>query len=159
VSFAPIADQYTRVLILGSLPGERSLAERRYYAHPQNRFWHLVGSVIDCDLVSLDYKARLAMLLDTGIGLWDTIASARREGSLDTAIRDAEHSQLAGLIHACPRLRAVGFNGKKAWSVGARQLTGRGLDLVALPSSSPAYAAMPLSEKQERWNELRKFLR
>lgn len=157
-SFAPVLNNDTRILILGSLPGERSLAERRYYAHPQNRFWHLVSNVIGKDLVSLDYEARLATLLDSGIGLWDTIASALREGSLDADIRDAEHSPLIGILDACPVLRAVAFNGRKAWKAGEPQLRGLGPDLIALPSSSPAYAAMPMAEKQHRWNELRIFL-
>jgi len=156
--FGAVLRADTRLVILGSLPGERSLALRQYYAHPQNRFWHLVGNVIGTDLVSLNYEARLLALLDSGIGLWDTIASARREGSLDTAIRDAEHSPLTGLVSACPDLRAVGFNGQKAWNTGAAQLQGHGLELIALPSSSPAYAAMKLKHKQQEWNELRKFL-
>ncbi len=156
--FGAVLRADTQLVILGSLPGERSLAERQYYAHPQNRFWQLVGNVLGKDLVSLDYPARLAALLDHGIGLWDTIASARREGSLDTAIREAENSPLTDLLTACPGLRAVAFNGQKAWKVGEPQLRGRGPVLVALPSSSPAFAAMPLAEKQRRWNELAKFL-
>tara|TARA_E500000305_G_C3929446_1_gene192066 strand:- start:89 stop:601 length:513 start_codon:yes stop_codon:yes gene_type:complete len=156
--FGAVLRADTKLVILGSLPGERSLAERRYYAHPQNRFWYLIGNVIGRDLVSLEYEARLATLLDHGIGLWDTIASARREGSLDTAIREAEASPLTDLLTTCPTLRVIGFNGKKAWEMGEPQLRGRGPELIALPSSSPAHAAMPLAEKQQRWNELHKFL-
>jgi hypoxanthine-DNA glycosylase len=89
-SFPPVVAAGTRVLILGSLPGERSLAERRYYAHPQNQFWRLVGSVIGSELEALGYEARLEALLSARIGLWDTVASATRTGSLDAAIREAE---------------------------------------------------------------------
>src|SRR3954447_19874076 len=86
-SFAPVADSNTRVLVLGSLPGEESLARRQYYAHPRNHFWRLVGAVIGADLVPLPYEARLEALLAAGIGLWDTVGSATRRGSLDGAIR------------------------------------------------------------------------
>lgn len=147
------------MLILGSLPGEASLAAGRYYAHPQNLFWRLVGHAIGRDLGSLDYEARLAALQARGIALWDTVASARREGSLDAAIREAEHAELAALVATLPRLRAVAFNGRKAAAIGRPQLAGTGLALIDLPSSSPAYASMPLSDKQRLWARLGDFLR
>ena len=149
----------TRVLILGSLPGEKSLAAGQYYAHPQNRFWHLAGKLIGAYLTGMDYERRLRMLLAAQVGLWDTVASARREGSLDAAIREPEHNALATLVASLPRLRAVGMNGATATRIGTRLLAQTDLALVALPSSSPAYAAMPLAEKERRWLELGKFLR
>ena len=158
-AFAPVIASATRILILGSLPGEASLAAGRYYAHPQNRFWQLAGAVICRDeLPRLDYEARLASLLAAGVGLWDTVASARREGSLDAAIRDAEHAPLADLVATLPRLRAVAFNGGTAARIGRRALAGTALALVDLPSSSPAYAAMPFAAKRERWLDLQRFL-
>jgi TDG/mug DNA glycosylase family protein len=144
----------TRVLILGSLPGERSLAERRYYAHPQNRFWHLIG----VDLVSLTYEERLAALLQRRIGLWDTVASARRAGSLDAAIREHQPNELAKLTASLPELRAVAFNGAKSAAIGSRLLAGSAFALVPLPSSSPANAAIPLATKEKLWGALREFL-
>lgn len=146
------------MLILGSLPGERSLAVQRYYAHPQNRFWHLVGGVIGQDLAPLDYDARLAALLSARIGLWDTVASARRTGSLDAAIREAEPNALADLVASLPELRAVGFNGATSARIGMPQLADTSLALIPLPSSSPAHAAMPLPEKEKLWSALRDFL-
>lgn len=147
-----------RVLILGSLPGEASLAARRYYAHPQNRFWHLVGLAIASDLVALDYEARLDALTSRGIALWDTVASAHRPGSLDAAIRDAEHAPLADFVATLPGLRAVAFNGGTASKIGRRQLAESDLALIDLPSSSPAYAAMPLAQKERLWARLADFL-
>jgi len=147
------------VLILGSLPGEVSLAERRYYAHPQNRFWHLVGQAIGVDLVSLEYEARLDALRKARIALWDTVASATRTGSLDAAIRDAEHAPLAELVARLPRLQAVAFNGRKSAAIGRPQLTDSALALIDLPSSSPAYAAMSLADKERLWARLADFLR
>jgi hypoxanthine-DNA glycosylase len=146
------------VLILGSLPGEVSLAEQRYYAHPQNLFWRLVGNAVGQDLSSLDYDRRLAALLAAKIALWDTVASATRTGSLDAAIRRAEHAPLADLVATLPELRAVAFNGRKSAAIGRPQLEGSGLALIDLPSSSPAYAAMPLVEKERLWARLADFL-
>ena len=153
-----MASPDARVLILGSLPGEASLAARRYYAHPQNRFWHLVGKAIKRDLSALDYDERLAALQEAGIALWDTVASARRVGSLDAAIRGAEHAPLAELVASLPSLRAVAFNGSKSAAIGRPQMAHSRLALIDLPSSSPAYAAMPLTEKERLWAQLAEFL-
>lgn len=147
------------MLILGSLPGEASLAAARYYAHPQNLFWRLVGHAIGRELVPLAYEQRLRALQARGIALWDTIASAEREGSLDAAIRDARHAELADLVGALPDLRAVAFNGRKSSAIGRPQLAAAsGLELIDLPSSSPAYASMPLAEKERLWARLADFL-
>src|SRR3954471_15498811 len=87
VGLPPVARADARLFILGSLPGEASLAARRYYAHPTNQFWRLLGSAISEDLQSLSYDQRLERLAERQIGLWDVIASANRSGSLDQAIR------------------------------------------------------------------------
>jgi hypoxanthine-DNA glycosylase len=145
------------VLILGSLPGERSLAERRYYAHPQNQFWRLLGAAIGRDLPALDYAERLATLRDIGVGLWDVVARAQRSGSSDAAIRDAEHNDLAALVDTLPALRAVGFNGGTAAKIGAPLLAGRGPELIALPSSSPLHT-IGLAAKQPAWSRLAEWL-
>jgi double-stranded uracil-DNA glycosylase len=110
------------------------------------------------DLPALDYGARLETLLAAGIGLWDTIASAERGGSLDGAIRLAEAAPLADLAATLPHLRAVGFNGGKAARVGRIALAGLPLALIDLPSSSPAYAAMPFAQKRDRWLLLGEYL-
>jgi TDG/mug DNA glycosylase family protein len=157
-SFPPVVATDTRLLILGSLPGEKSLAARRYYAHPQNRFWHLMGKVIERELEPLTYEHRLAALLAAKVGLWDTVASARRTGSLDASIREAEPNPLAELAASLPALRAVGFNGKTSARIGMPQLAHTDLALIPLPSSSPAHASMPLAEKEKLWGQLREFL-
>ena len=158
-SFRPVVAPDTRVLVLGSLPGERSLAAGRYYAHPQNRFWHLLGRVIGVELARLDYEDRLMALLAAKVGLWDTVASAHRVGSLDAAIREAEHNPLADLARSLPELRAVGFNGQASARIGMPQLAGTDLALIPLPSSSPANASIPLAEKEKLWSRLGDFLR
>jgi double-stranded uracil-DNA glycosylase len=157
--FPPVTRPDTRLLVLGSLPGAVSLARQRYYAHPQNLFWRLIGAAIGRDLVPLDYEARLAALLDAGVGLWDTVAAATRAGSLDAAIRLHEASDLAALAATLPELKAVAFNGGTSARIGRRQLAGvTGLDLVDLPSSSPAYASLPYTRKLEAWLALRAYL-
>jgi hypoxanthine-DNA glycosylase len=157
-SFPPVVARDTRVLVLGSLPGEKSLALQRYYAHPQNRFWHLIGKTIGTELEPLDYADRLQALLGAKVGLWDTVASARRSGSLDAAIREAEHNPLAELAASLPELRAVAFNGKTSARIGMPQLAHADVALIPLPSSSPAHASMLLAEKEKLWGQLREFL-
>ena len=158
-SFAPVVDPArTRLLLLGSLPGEQSLAQARYYAHPRNQFWTLAGVVAGFDLVAMSYDERLVSLLGAGIGLWDVVASASRRGSLDASIRDHRPNALPDLAATLPRLRAIGFNGRTAAAIGRRQLASRpDLTLIDLPSSSPAYT-LPLGTKSERWAELRRWL-
>jgi hypoxanthine-DNA glycosylase len=157
-SFPPVVAPDTRVLILGSLPGERSLAEQRYYAHPRNLFWRLVGGAIGRDLEALPYEARLDALLAAGVGLWDTVASAVRPGSLDAAIRRVEHNPLAEFVATLPELRAVAFNGAASAKVGLAALAGAGIPLLPLPSSSPANASVPFAEKRRLWSAIDEFL-
>ena len=119
-AFDPVVDADTRLLILGSLPGDASLTAQRYYAHPSNQFWRLVGLAIGEDLQSLSYEERLHRLAEGRIGLWDVIGSARRRGSLDQAIRSANHNRVDNLIHDFPELRALAFNGSTAAVAGRR---------------------------------------
>lgn len=157
--FAPVADGRTRVLILGSLPGEASLAARQYYAHPRNAFWPLVGRVTGIDLTALPYEQRLEALKGAGIGLWDVVARAERTGSLDQAIRNAETADLNSLIAALPALKAVAFNGRKASAIGRQTLNdAHDLALIDLPSSSPAHAGMRFEEKASAWAALKAYL-
>lgn len=158
LGFAPVVDTETRLLILGSLPGDASLKAAQYYAHPRNAFWPLIGGVLGEDLAVLPYEQRLDRLKARGVGLWDVIASAERSGSLDGAIRSPEAADLRGLIGGLPVLRAVAFNGKLAAKLGRRIIGDtRNVILVDLPSSSPAHA-ISLSAKAESWAILRKFL-
>jgi hypoxanthine-DNA glycosylase len=157
-SFLPVVDRHTRLLLLGSLPGEASLRAVRYYAHPQNQFWRLVGAVIDRDLASLPYEDRLTALRAARVGLWDVVADAVRPGSLDTAIRDHRPNDLGALIATLPELRAIGFNGKTAARIGRKALKADDGPLpIDLPSSSPAYT-IGLDQKMAAWLTLKKWL-
>ena len=154
----PIARTDARLFILGSLPGDASLAARRYYAHPTNQFWRLLGSASGEELQPLDYAQRLERLAERRIGLWDVIASASRPGSLDQAIRLAEHNQVEHLLRDFPRLRAIAFNGATAASIG-RRLIGDPpprIALIDLPSSSAANTR-PFAEKAAAWAQLNEY--
>jgi TDG/mug DNA glycosylase family protein len=151
---APVGSTDARLLILGSLPGEASLRAQRYYAHPQNRFWRLLGSAIGEDLAAMTYADRLVRLEARGVALWDVVGEARREGSLDGAIRGATANQLADFVATHPGLRAVAFNGQTAARLGRAALGGLDdLKLIDLPSSSPAYT-LAFTLKAERWRVL-----
>jgi hypoxanthine-DNA glycosylase len=157
-SFAPHVAPDTRLLILGSLPGARSLAEQQYYAHPTNQFWRLVGAVIDEPLAELDYDERLLRLRSAKIGLWDVIRTAERRSSSDSEIREVEAHDLASLVARLPELRMVAFNGGTATAIGRRQLSAPlGIAFVDLPSSSAANTSR-FSAKQEQWRQLAEAL-
>lgn len=155
-SFPPVVDSAVETLILGSLPGAASLAAGRYYAHPRNQFWRLVGAAIGTDLEPLAYDTRLAALLRHRIGLWDVIASAERPGSLDASIRAAEANDLQRLATSLPALRTIAFNGAIAARLGTAELgpLASRFRLLPLPSSSPAHA-VPFTQKLNAWMALR----
>ena len=157
-SMAPVGSQDARLLILGSLPGEASLAAQRYYAYPTNQFWRLLGQAIGEDLAGLEYDARLGRLAARGIALWDVVAEATRRGSLDGAIRAATPNELAAYVATHPRLEAVAFNGKTAAAIGRRTLRNcAGLTFLDLPSSSAALTR-PLADKARAWAQLGDFI-
>ena len=158
-SFPPIASPDARLLVLGSLPGDRSLAAQRYYAHPQNQFWQLMSPVVGRDLAALAYDDRLEVLREHQIALWDVIGSASRTGSTDAAINDIRGNDIAGLVATLPHLRAIAFNGGTALKHGLK-LLGRdfiGPQIVALPSSSPLHT-VGIAAKQPAWSALAAFL-
>lgn len=157
--FPPIASIDARLFVLGSLPGDASLAARRYYAHPTNQFWRLLGAAIDEDLTDLAYEQRLERLSKRQIGLWDVIQSASRRGSLDQSIREAQHNRIEHLLHDFPNLRAIAFNGSTAAAVGRRLIgdVSPRLTLLDLPSSSAANTRS-FAEKVAAWSQLAQFL-
>ena len=157
-SFPPIATPRARVLILGSMPGLKSLQAGQYYAHPQNRFWPFMGALVGA-APALPYTERCARLQAAGIALWDVLASCERDGSLDTAIRDhgAEANPLAGFLDRHPGIGHLLFNGAKAEAVFQRVIApGIGAGRVQtrrLPSTSPANASQPVAAKLAAWRD------
>lgn len=150
-SLPPAGSGDAVLLILGSLPGEASLAAGRYYAHPQNQFWRLIGDALGEPLATLGYDQRIEALCARRIALWDVVGEAQREGSLDGALRDVRANPLGAFVARYPRLRAIAFNGQTAAQIGRRALgESAELLLVDLPSSSPAYT-LAYRAKAERW--------
>lgn len=151
--FPPVVDDATRILILGSFPGEASLAAQQYYAHPRNQFWRLLSAVLQDELVALPYEQRLPRLLWHGVGLWDVLGACEREGSLDAAIRRPQANEFAMLKHQCPRLEKVCFNGKASGRFEPI-FAAAGFRTLVLPSSSPANAQLSFEEKLRQWKNI-----
>lgn len=148
----PVLGPGTRLLVLGSFPGARSLAQQQYYGHPQNQFWKILSSLWQADLVALAYPDRLLQLQRRGLGLWDVYASCEREGSLDSAIRKPQVNDLGSLRQRCPGLRAIAHNGGESFR-HARHTQALGLPVWRLPSTSPANASQTLAHKLAAWRE------
>ena len=150
----PIAGSQARVLILGSMPGAASLQAGEYYAHTQNRFWRYMGALVGAH-PGLPYPHRVQRLCEAGIAVWDVIASCRREGSLDSAIRDEAVNDFNEFLARNPGVATVLFNGAKAESSFIRRalpsLTTSAPVLKRLPSTSPANASQSDAMKLAAW--------
>ena len=164
--FPYVANRDARLLILGSLPGVRSIQEQEYYAQPQNAFWRIMGELFGAER-ELSYAQRLRKLRASGIALWDVAAAAERPGSLDSAIVHASvvANDFGAFFEAHSRIGLVCFNGAKSAEL-YRRLVLPGLDepfasipTRRMPSTSPAHAAMPYAQKLEAWSAVATYLR
>jgi len=159
--FPPIARRDAEALILGSLPGRKSLERQQYYAHPQNAFWKLMAEIFRADPAS-SYAQRTRLLTRNRIALWDVFAAAERPGSLDSAIvhHTAEANDFREFFRAHPRIRRVFFNGRKAEDIFRRRVLPQiaaefpHIEYVGLPSTSPAHAGMAFAKKLQRWRAI-----
>jgi len=157
-SFDPIENEKAAVLILGSMPGAESLRKKEYYANRGNQFWLIMGALVGAN-PQQKYEDRVRMLMDRGIAAWDVLKSCERQGSLDSAIEDEtiEVNDFPTFFKDHPHITRVFFNGTKAQMSYKRHVmpnladTQHQLKYACLPSTSPAYAVMPLNEKFERW--------
>ena len=156
VGFPPVADARARVLVLGSLPGRRSLEMQEYYAQPQNAFWRIMGELVGAT-PSLPYQARLTRLRASRIAVWDVLAAGERKGSLDSAIVPASIvvNDFATFFVQHPRIRLICFNGQKAAAVFRREVLPRvpleSIERRVMPSTSPAYASLRFDQKLDLW--------
>lgn len=162
VGFPPLATPAAHTLILGSMPGAASLAAARYYAHPHNQFWRLMGDVLDI-APDLPYAERTLALTAQGYALWDVLGACRRSGSLDSGIlKDSlEVNDLSGFLAAHRDIRRIFFNGAEADRLFRRhvgpRLDGRNApECTRLPSTSPTYAAMNYATKLAAWRAIAK---
>lgn len=150
VCLPPVVSPQTRLIVLGSFPGAASLTAQQYYAHPRNQFWPILSALWGIDLRALSYAERLDAVRQHGLGIWDVYARCHRNGSLDSAIRDAVPNDLAGLCRQLPQLQAVAHNGAESARLMrvTRQL---GLPVHRLPSTSPANASWSFERKLAAW--------
>jgi TDG/mug DNA glycosylase family protein len=160
--FPPIARDDAHTLVLGSLPGRRSLEQQQYYAHPQNAFWKLIEKLFDATSPQ-PYTSRVKILTDHGVALWDVLSAAERPGSLDSSIvhATARTNDFSAFFRSHPQIRRVFFNGRKAEEL-YRRFAMPGLDpdiqelrYECLPSTSPAHAGMTFARKLEHWSRIR----
>lgn len=155
--FPPVANKNARILILGSIPGQKSMEQHQYYAHPANAFWKITGRLFGFDPEET-YSRRQAALKKNRVALWDVVKTCRRPGSLDSAIdhKSIVFNNFSKFFKDHPQLRAVFFNGQKAEQLFRRNIfkdikPEQPLDFYLLPSTSPANAGTRPEEKFKRW--------
>jgi len=152
-SYEPVIDGRCRVLVLGTMPSVRSLAEGFYYAHPRNAFWPMMADILgEPTPAAVDEKK--AMLLRHGIALWDTVRSCTREGSLDAAMRSVTLNDVGGLLDAHPRVDLILLNGGEAWRLFHRldPASRAGREALRMPSTSPA-CTLGYDRKKAAWRD------
>ena len=155
--FPAIARTDARILILGSLPGKRSLSANQYYAHPQNAFWKIMGEIAGAKGT---YSERCEALMDRGIALWDVLESSVRPGSMDADIQSdtAVANDFSEFLMVHDGVELICFNGQKAAQMFTRMvqpgIDGNELRFASMPSTSPAYASMSYVDKLAKWRSI-----
>ncbi len=150
--FAPVIDQNTEILILGSLPSDISIQKGEYYANPQNQFWRIIFSIYNKGVPVVDYKKKLDLLLKNKIGLWDVLTEAHRPGSLDSNIKQEVLNDFGILFIDYQKIRLLAFNGDKAFNLYVKKREGLPQkNLVRLTSSSSANTSKTVLQKVKEW--------
>ena len=155
-SFLPNINKKSEFLILGSMPGLKSLEKQQYYAHPQNRFWKLMELLCNADnLSNLDYKNKLQILLKNKIALWDVIQSCNRNGSLDSNIQNEIPNNIPELLNQFPNIKIICLNGNKSYCAFKKHFpkTLEQYKCYKLPSTSPANAKYKLQDLYQEWSK------
>ncbi len=163
-SFAPIIGTNPRIIVVGSMPGVASLEAVQYYAHPRNAFWPIMGQLFGIDHRA-SYRSRVRQLEGLPLILWDTLQACHRPGSLDSNI-DADSvraNDFAGLLQEFPAIRAIVFNGATAEKYFRRLVVPQlpnalDIELIKMPSTSPAHAGMSFEQKLADWRRLLDYL-
>ena len=156
-SFPPIVSEDSEILILGSVPGIKSLEMQEYYAHPQNKFWRILFELFQEDFTA-DYAEKIELLKKNKIAVWDVIDSCERKGSLDTEIKNEAHHDILQLLQDFPSIKVIFCNGQKSFK-SLRKILPDDLKIaiLVLPSTSPAYT-IPYQQKLKDWSVLKSFL-
>lgn len=155
-SFDPISNIDTYVLILGTMPGDKSLELNEYYGHSRNKFWKIISTITNND-VPFSYADKKKLLAKTKIGIWDVAHKANRKGSLDNAIQDEEPNDLNNFISKHKNLKTIGFNGTKAEALFDKYFTRKlGIKYISLPSTSPANTGNNFDSICKIWRQILK---
>ena len=155
---APVVNEHSRVLILGTMPSVESLRKQAYYGNDRNLFWKLMAEVTDKE-VPLDYEGKKEFLLENGIALWDMCHTCLREGSLDSAISEETPNDIPSFVQKHPGIKAIAFNGKASARLFAKYFGSiQGIDLYSMPSTSPANAGIIWETKVGEWSKLKEYL-
>jgi len=160
-SFAPISTADPTILILGTMPGTKSLEIQQYYGHPQNNFWRFMFEILNEDF-SKDYDARKALLIKNKIALWDVLQYCERIGSLDSAIKNEITNDFEQFLKQHPTIKTIFFNGQKAATFFKKHVSlknNKDYNLITLPSTSPANASKPFETKLNEWKIIRQFIK
>lgn len=152
-SLDPIIDQNSKVLILGTMPGDLSFKKKQYYSNSRNKFWELLYNIYGETYYSISYENKIQFLKKNGIALWDMYSSCVREGSLDKDITYGKLNDLSGLLTEYNNVESLLFNGNKAYDLFTKNIDLKGLITKPLPSSSGAYA-IKFEEKLSRWKKI-----
>jgi hypoxanthine-DNA glycosylase len=156
-SFPPIIDDHSEIIILGSIPGVKSLEKQQYYGHPQNKFWKIIFELLDEEFTE-DYEQRIQILKKHHIALWDVIDSCERKGSLDAEIKNEEANQIVELLEDHPNIKAIFCNGGKSYK-NLQKILGKNykIPVFLLPSTSPLHT-VSFEKKLEDWKKIKQYL-
>lgn len=155
-SFPPFIDEASKILILGSIPGVKSLEKQQYYAHPQNKFWKIIFELFNENFTD-DYKERINILKKNHIAIWDVIDSCERKGSLDSEIKNEEANQIEELLEKYPNIKVIFCNGGKSFK-NLQKILGKNfrIPIYLLPSTSPLHT-ISFEKKMEEWKNILRF--
>ncbi|RYG25178.1 MAG: DNA-deoxyinosine glycosylase [Chitinophagaceae bacterium] len=157
-SFPPILPDAPTILILGTMPGARSLEKQEYYAHAQNHFWKIIFRLLGSEVVPETFAERKTFLIEHKIAVWDVLESCEREGSLDANIRNATENPIPELIRENPSIKAVFFNGQESHRIFTRTFGDQiKLPMFVMPSTSPAYT-IGFEKKLGIWSMILDFI-
>jgi hypoxanthine-DNA glycosylase len=163
---AVVAQNDAQVLILGSMPGQLSLEQQHYYAHPRNAFWQIMASLCSFSL-EISYAEKLLALQQHKLALWDVIQRCERQGSLDSNINHASivSNDFAGFFQQHRQIQHIFFNGSRAELEYHKRVSPKlakewqALPCTRLPSTSPAMASLTLEQKLAVWMQIKQNLK
>jgi hypoxanthine-DNA glycosylase len=158
-SFEPIVDDNSKILILGTMPGKKSLEMHEYYAHPRNVFWQIILQLFEFKFTE-DYRMKVELLTENNIALWDSLAYCERNGSSDSFIKNEKANDIASLLEVHQRIKTICFNGQAAYRFFTKYHTPENrYKYLILPSTSPANASIRYEDKLEKWSVIKDILK